>query len=156
MAAEQFEKLIKEYPAYEHIRHAYLYYADLLSYLNMHDKAITICLEAEKKAKDNLEKGDVFHMLATVYQKKQNFIDAEKYFYKSLELFGYDKHFYSKVFYDLGKLYIEKGEKEKAKDAFKKALKFRRFSPWLKYTRDYVVEIKENLKEQRRGSGLHP
>ena len=149
LAVSQFEKAINEYPDYEHKLNLYLYLATLYEYQKNYDKAASICIDALSIADNDIQKANIYHTLASISQSKKEFLEAEKYYYKSLEFAEKDKSLYSKIYFDLGRLFIEKGDKGKATEALENALKFKQDSPFLKHRNDYVKEIRGYLREQR-------
>lgn len=146
MALDEYKKIVSEYPQYEYMFKVYLYIASLYEYLSKYDEAIYYCFESLKIAKCDSEKGDSYHSLASIYFKKELYKDSKEYYYKSLDAYGSDSRFYSKIYYELGLLYIAEDEELAARHSFLKAKKYLNCSPWLRRRSDYIREIEKHIK----------
>jgi tetratricopeptide (TPR) repeat protein len=145
-ARNQYELLLSSYPEYEDRLYVHLVIAQIYMQLGMLDQAVSTCTDAMALVSDELKKADVYHTLGMIYQLFMDYTEAERYYFKSLDCYGKEKRYYSKVYYDLGRLYIEIGDKTKTRKAFGRALKFVKYSPWLRSTSNYCDEIMGYLK----------
>lgn len=82
---------------------------------NYHDKSLTVCNILEK---ENFSDARLPLIMGLIYKEQKNYASALKYFEKAnkLDPENYDIH------YNLGLMYIEVGDKEKAKLEFQKSM----------------------------------
>ena len=76
LALEDFNALTDLYKSSEYL----LIKADVEYELDLYDKVIEDCLEAERISNNNLEKINIWYLLANSYFKNKKFEDADKYY----------------------------------------------------------------------------
>ncbi len=146
-AAEYFKRLIKEYKipeegylAYSHLAEIYAKLGEYEDALNYYNKAIE--LSAELSA----EKHDIIRMtagIAYVYGMKGDYRQSVKHFNKALSKAG--KTFpTSKIYFDMGRIYFEAEEFDKADESFRNALNKLKDDPILRNNEEFETDIQWN------------
>lgn len=143
-AFEAFYLLLNENPDYGEKNMIYSHMADLHYRLNDYGRAIESYRTVLEASANDEEKIWSLAGLATICRDNKDFKMSENYYQKALSVAN-EKKYFTKIYFEMGIMYLDEGRKFEAYEAFNSALHYLRDDHTLRDNGEYLAELNWHL-----------
>ena len=140
-AINYFNLIIDEHSVHQDIHHVYSSLADIYAKLEEYDKAEYFYSSALEQHVDDLALVQYLSGMASVYGKKSQYDKAIKHFNEALRKANKKSINTSKIYYEMGVVYLAGNFLSEAEKALQIALEEKKSDPLLKDNQEYEVDI---------------
>jgi tetratricopeptide (TPR) repeat protein len=140
LSAKEFKQLTEKFPYHEENAVALLHLGHLCLKFNELDEAIKVYKKALEIAGDAEAKVWCLCGVASVYKEKGAYRKSEENYRQALEIAKGSK-FRSNIYFEMGRMFFDSSQREKAIEAFRSALNYLKDDPVLRGNKDYLTDI---------------